>query len=88
MPHPLRITSIPAACETPWLSSQGHGPAAWRSQRAVLTWPATAAALAVRAVEAPAVPPAATPAISVSTPTAMAILVVQRIRIRICVPFA
>ena len=57
-------------------------------QRAAVTLPVTAALLAVRAVEALVGPPKATPAISVSTPTAMAILVVQRIRIRISVPFA
>lgn len=58
-----------------------------RGQRAAVTLLAAAALLAAPAVEAVAGPPAATPAISVSTPTAMAILVVQRIRIRIGVPF-
>jgi hypothetical protein len=51
----------------------------------VVTW--LAAGPAARPVEALAGPPTATPAISVSTPTAMAILVVQRIRVRIRIPF-
>jgi hypothetical protein len=51
-----------------------------------VTDPAVAAVLAARAVEALAGPPTATPAISVRTPTAMAILVVQRILIRIRIP--